>query len=146
MRNRCRSRRCPISHEMCIRDSSKIYVRQGTDAEPLFRGLAQEIAKVHLKQKKLTCCNPAFTAYSVAYVLCRKNQLSCETFRFDRMPAEFGGMDAKSARQELSTIRRVSNVMIGDMNRVLDTHDRKDVYKRQLCNREYFRQLPLSDG
>lgn len=30
---------------------SKIYVRQGTDAEPLFRGLAQEIAKVHLKQK-----------------------------------------------------------------------------------------------
>ena len=90
---------------------SKIYVRQGTDAEPLFRGLAQEIAKVHLKQKKLTCCNPAFTAYSVAYVLCRKNQLSCETFRFDRMPAEFGGMDAKSARQELSTIRRVSNVM-----------------------------------
>lgn len=114
---------------------NKIYVRQGTDAEPLFRGLAQEIAKVHLKQKKLTCCNPAFTAYSVAYVLCRKNQLSCETFRFDRMPAEFGGMDAKSARQELSTIRRVSNVMIGDMNRVLDTHDRKQP-QRENANRE----------
>lgn len=114
---------------------NKIYVRQGMEAEPLFRGLAQEIAKVHLKQKNLTCCNPAFTAYSVAYVLCRKNQLSCEAFRFDRMPVEFGSMDAKSARQELGTIRRVSNMMIGGMNRVLDAHDRKQPQKEN-ANRE----------
>ncbi len=109
---------------------NKIYVRQGTDAEPLFRGLAQEIAKVYLKQKNLNCCNSAFTAYSVAYVLCRKNQLSCEAFRFDRMPAEFGSMDAKSARRELGTIRRVSGMMIGDMNRVLDAYDRKQPQKQ----------------
>ena len=44
-------------------------------------------------------------------------------------------LDAKSARQELSTIRRVSNVMIGDMNRVLDTHDRKQP-QRENANRE----------
>ena len=44
-------------------------------------------------------------------------------------------MDAKSARQELGTIRRVSNMMIGDMNRVLDAYDRKQPQK-QSTNRE----------
>lgn len=114
---------------------NKIYVRQGTDAEPLFRGLAQEIAKVHLQQNHLTCCNPAFAAYSVAYVLCRKNHVSCDAFHFDQMPTEFSGMDAKSARQELGTIRRISGMMIGDMNRVLDAYDRKQPQK-QSTNRE----------
>ena len=114
---------------------NKIYVRQGMDEEPLFRGLAQEIAKVHLQQNHLTCCNPAFAAYSVAYVLCRKNHVSCDAFHFDRMPTEFSGMDAKSARQELGTIRRVSGMMIGDMNRVLDAYDRKQPQK-QSTNRE----------
>ena len=53
---------------------NKIYVRQGTEAEPLFRGLAQEIAKVHLKQKKTDLLQPCL--YGIFGCVCAVQEKS----------------------------------------------------------------------
>ena len=50
-----------------------IRVRQGLDAPTIFRGLAQELAYVHMTKGNYSCENPAFVLYSVSYMLCQRN-------------------------------------------------------------------------
>ena len=59
-----------------------VYIRQGLDAPTIFRGLAQELARAHMDRDEITCESPDFTAYSVSYMLCRRNGVPVEGFSF----------------------------------------------------------------
>ena len=101
-----------------------ILVRQGLDAPTIFRGLAQELARVHMEKSGCACLNPDFTAYSVSYMLCKRNGVSVEGFFFDRMPEGYGQMDAKALRAEVCIIRDVAGEITADMNRLFAAQEK----------------------
>ncbi len=98
-------------------ESNVIYVRQGLDAPTIFRGLAQELARAHMDKGGIACESPDFTAYSVSYLLCKRNGVSVEGFSFQRMPESYAMMDAKALRAEVATIRDMAGEITADMNR-----------------------------
>lgn len=56
----------------------------------------------------------------VSYMLCKRNGVAVDNFRFDRLPESFGSMDAQELRGKLSEIRDVVNDISADMARVLE--------------------------
>ena len=105
-------------------ESSVIYVRQGLDAPTIFRGLAQELARAHMDKGGIACESPDFTAYSVAYMLCKRNGVSVEGFSFDRLPESYAMMDAKALRAEVGVMRDVAGSITADMNRLFQAQEK----------------------
>ena len=101
-----------------------IRVRQGLDAPTIFRGLAQELAYVHMTKGNYSCENPAFVLYSVSYMLCQRNGVSVEHFSFAEMPEEYSKMDAQSIRAEVGTIREMAGTITADMNRLFAAQEK----------------------
>ena len=101
-----------------------IYVRQGLDAPTIFRGLAQELARAHMDRGGITCESPDFAAYSVAYMLCKRNNVPVEGFSFDRMPECYAMMDAKALRAEVGVMRDVAGTITADMNRLFAAQEK----------------------
>ena len=101
-----------------------IRVRQGLDAPTIFRGLAQELAYVHMIKGNYTFANPSFALYSVSYMLCKRNGISTENFSFAEMPDEYYQMDAKAIRAEVGAIRDMAGEITADMNRLFATQEK----------------------
>ena len=101
-----------------------IRVRQGLDAPTIFRGLAQELAYVHMTKGNYSCENPAFALYSVSYMLCQRNGVSVDHFSFAEMPEEYSKMDAQSIRAEMGTIREMAGTITADMNRLFAAQEK----------------------
>ena len=101
-----------------------IFVRQGLDAATLFRGLAQELAIAHMSRSSHECQNPEFAAYSVSYMLCKRNGVTVEGFSFEPMPEEYGQMDPKEIRAELGVMRDVAGTITADMNRLFAAQEK----------------------
>lgn len=101
-----------------------IYVRQGLDAPTIFRGLAQELARAHMDRGGIACESPDFAAYSVAYMLCKRNGVSVEGFSFDRLPESYAMMDAKALRAEVGVMRDVAGSITADMNRLFAAQEK----------------------
>ena len=104
--------------------TNTILVRQGLDAPTIFRGLAQELARAHMDRGGITCESPDFAAYSVSYMLCKRNGVSVEGFSFDHMPEGYGQMDAKALRAEAGIIRDMASEITADMNRLFAAQDK----------------------
>lgn len=95
-------------------EEKTILVRRGLDAHTIFRGLAQELARVHLEKGGKDCASPDFVVYSAAYLLCQRNGVPVDSFSFQRMPAAYREMEPQSLRKELGIIREVAGeVKIG---------------------------------
>lgn len=105
-------------------ESNVIYVRQGLDAPTIFRGLAQELARAHMDRGGIACESPDFTAYSVSYMLCKRNGVSVESFSFDRLPESYAMMDAKALRAEAGVMRDVAGTITADMNRLFAAQEK----------------------
>ena len=105
-------------------ESNVIYVRQGLDAPTIFRGVAQELARAHMDKGGIACESPDFTAYSVSYMLCRRNGVSVEGFSFDRLPESYAMMDAKALRAEAGVMRGVAGTITADMNRLFAAQEK----------------------
>jgi len=101
-----------------------IQVRRGLDAQTIFRGLTQELARVHLEKGGKNCANPDFAAYSVSYILCRRNGVPVDNFSFQRLPEAYKGMNPQELRRELGVIREVSGEISTDMNRFFEAQQR----------------------
>lgn len=104
--------------------NSVIYVRQGLDAPTIFRGVAQELARAHMDKGGIACESPDFTAYSVSYMLCKRNGVSVEGFSFDRLPESYAMMDAKALRAEAGVMRGVAGTITADMNRLFQAQEK----------------------
>lgn len=101
-----------------------ILVRQGLDAHTIFRGLAQELARVHLEKGGKDCTSSDFVVYSVAYLLCQRNGVPVDSFSFQRMPAAYKEMDPQDLRKELGIIREVAGDVTASMNRFFEVQQR----------------------
>ena len=101
-----------------------VYIRQGLDAPTIFRGLAQELARAHMDRDEITCESPDFTAYSVSYMLCRRNGVPVEGFSFECLPESYAGMDARALRAEVGIMRDVAGSITADMNRLFAAQEK----------------------
>ena len=72
----------------------------------------------------ITCESPDFTAYSVSYMLCKRNGVSVEGFSFERLPESYAGMDARALRAEAGVIRDVAGCISADMNRLFAAQEK----------------------
>ena len=97
-----------------------ILVRQGMSGPDIFRSLSQELAHAHMDNGEYSRADCAFTAYCASYVLCKRNNIAVDTFRFDRLPDSLKELDAQGVRGELGKIRDVANDISADMRRVLE--------------------------
>jgi hypothetical protein len=120
---------CPIeiSHQMPENinavyrsEEKKIYVRSGLAASDIFRAISQELALAHLDTGDYKRSDHAYAAYCASYVLCSRNNMAKDTFRFDLLPDSFKALDARGVRAELSKIRDVANEISSDMAKVLE--------------------------
>ena len=66
----------------------------------------------------ITCESPDFTAYSVSYMLCKRNGVSVEGFSFEHLPESYAGMDARALRAEAGVMRDVAGSITADMSRL----------------------------
>lgn len=105
-------------------EEKTILVRQGLDAHTIFRGLAQELARVHLEKGGKDCTSSDFVVYSVAYLLCQRNGVPVDSFSFQRMPAAYKEMDPQDLRKELGIIREVAGDVTASMNRFFEVQQR----------------------
>ena len=105
-------------------EDNVILLRQGMDAPTIFRGLSQELSRAHMQKGGFNCANPAFTAYCVSYMLCRRNGIAVDNFQFNKIPEAYAEMDAKAIRGELGTMRELAGEITADMNRVFTAHQR----------------------
>lgn len=105
-------------------EDNVILLRQGMDAPTIFRGLSQELARAHMAKNGYDCASPAFTAYCVSYMLCKRNGIAVDNFRFSRIPEAYSEMDAQAIRSELSTMREIAGEISADMNRVFAAQQR----------------------
>ena len=106
-------------------EEKTILVRRGLDAHTIFRGLAQELARVHLEKGGKDCASPDFVVYSAAYLLCQRNGVPVDSFSFQRMPAAYREMEPQSLRKELGIIREVAGEVTSDMCRFFESQQRK---------------------
>ena len=95
------------------------------DAGSIFRGLSQELARAHIEQGGFSCESPDFTAYCVAYLLCRRNDVAADMFRFDRLPERYGELEPQAIRDELGVMREVAGEISADMNRVFEAQQKQ---------------------
>ena len=106
--------------------SRKIYVRQGLDADTLFRCICQEIgvaeyAKSHCKRSE---CD--FDASCVAYMLCRRFGVPTDSFTFEKLPERLSRMENKAVHAELDGIREISNHLSDGLQQILAPRQRGD--------------------
>jgi len=105
-------------------EQNVILVRPGMDAPILFRSVAQERARAHLEKGGYDYRNLDFVAYSVSYMLCKRNSVSVEGFSFDRLPGGYSQLDAHSIRVEAGVIRDVAGEITADMNRLFSVQEK----------------------
>lgn len=106
-------------------ETDTVLARPGLDATTLFRGLAQEIARAFVEKEYPDCINPAFSAYCVSYILCKRNNVTVDGFSFDRLPGEFAELEPQEVRGQLDIIRKISGDISADMYRVFAAHEKQ---------------------
>ncbi len=106
-----------------------VLVRPGMDAPTLFRSVAQELARAHLDKGGYECQNPGFAAYSVSYMLCKRNGVPVEGFSFDHLPEGYSQMESQAFRDEVGVMREVSSKISADMNRVFEAQEKSQKHR-----------------
>ena len=99
---------------------NNIIVQKGMDFSDIFRSVAQELAFADLHTGPDTQADPHFSAYSAAYMLCKKYGVDTQGFNFSDAPAVLNDMDAQEVKGELSQIRDAADAISGRMAKQLD--------------------------
>ena len=100
-----------------------IYVERGHEASELFQDIAQELAHAHMdtavSKGEYDRESHTFTAFCVSYMLCRRNGIATDNYRFEP-PESFTSLDAKGVRAALGKMRDVANSISADMDRMFE--------------------------
>ena len=104
--------------------SRKIYVKQGLDADTLFRCITQEVAVAEYAKghRKRSECD--FDASCIAYILCKRFGVPTEDFSFEQVSESLKGLEPKAIQNRLKRIRDTAGTMTDKLRQVLEP-DRK---------------------
>lgn len=106
--------------------SRKIYVKQGLDADTLFRCICQEIsvaeyAKGHRKRSE---CD--FDASCIAYMMCKRFGVPTDSYSFEKLPERLSRTENKAVHAELDGIREIANRLSEGLQQMLAPRQRSD--------------------
>lgn len=103
-------------------DQQVIFVRRGMTADVIFRSVSKELAhaQIAVMSDGYSRDNAAFAAYSVSYILCKKNGIDVSGYNFSQLPNDFRGADPQSVRSTLTQIRDAAGDISARMSRVLE--------------------------
>lgn len=114
------SAKCGKHNAIFEPEANTVFVRAGMDFPILFRSLTQEIAAAHLSRGGMKRERSFYIAYCASYMLCKRNGISVDGFRFDRVPDYFSQLDEKGVKAELTKVRDTANTISQSMSRVLE--------------------------
>jgi hypothetical protein len=106
------------------REQNTIFVRPGLDGDTYFRGVSQELARARMERGGKEYAEPAFTAYCVAYMVCKRSGVSVDSFRFEQLPEAYRNMEPHALRNELGKMKELSGDMISEMRRGLEAQEK----------------------
>lgn len=104
--------------------SRKIFVRQGMEADALFRSISQEVAVAEFAKGHRKRSECEFDAYCVSYILCKRFGISTDAYRFDKLPEKLSRQDNKATHTQLKGIRDTSNKISDGMHQMLDVRQK----------------------
>lgn len=99
--------------------SRKVYVRQGMEADALFRSISQEVAVAEFAKGHRKRSECEFDAYCVSYILCKRFGISTDAYRFDKLPEKLSRQENKATHSQLKGIRDTANRVSDGMNQML---------------------------
>ena len=105
-------------------DKSTIYIRQGMDANDIFKSLSQEVVIARYAGKDYDRKDCAFFAYCASFILCERNGFDTGDFNFDRVPERYDGTDLKKIRSDMTNIRDMTNDVTRDMIRQFEAMEK----------------------
>lgn len=100
--------------------SRKIFVRQGMEADALFRSISQEVAVAEFAKGHRKRSECEFDAYCVSYILCKRFGISTDAYRFDKLPEKLSRQDNKATHAQLKGIRDTANKISDGMRQMLE--------------------------
>lgn len=101
--------------------SNEIFVQKGMEFKDTFQSVAQELALAEIgRDPNNVPDNPEFSAYSAAYILCKKYSVDTQNFSFTEAPYVLDGMDAQAVKGELAQIRNAAENIDRRMVKQLD--------------------------
>lgn len=100
--------------------SRKVYVRQGMEADALFRSISQEVAVAEFAKGHRKRSECEFDAYCVSYILCKRFGVPTDAYRFDKLPEKLTRQDNKATHNQLKGIRDTANKVSDGMHQMLD--------------------------
>lgn len=107
-------------------ETGEISVRRGMEFSDTFRSVAQELCYAEIERSDNEPTDRHFSAYSAAYILCKKYGVDTQNFNFDDAPGILEGMNAQEVKGELSQIRDTADSIDRRMARHLDTKAKSD--------------------
>ena len=100
--------------------SRKVYVRQGMEADALFRSISQEVAVAEFAKGHRKRSECEFDAYCVSYILCKRFGVPTDAYRFDKLPEKLSRQENKATHTQLKGIRDTANKISDGMHQMLD--------------------------
>jgi len=101
-------------------DTGEINVRKGMDFGDAFSSVAKELATATLKGNDSSRINSDFSAYCVAYMLCKKHGVDVSGFDFKDVGKVFEYLETKDKKAEFQMIRDAFTEISGKMNKQLE--------------------------
>ncbi|MEK3731724.1 hypothetical protein MKX64_04650 [Paenibacillus sp. FSL M8-0334] len=110
-----------VKHAFYQPEPKNITIRRGLEAGDIFRALAQELTHAELDRGdgRYNRSDNEFVAYSASYMLCRQFGVATDTFRFDRAPEKWNGLEPQQVRAELTLMKEAFQQTSQRMNRNL---------------------------
>ena len=99
--------------------SRKVYVRQGMEADALFRSISQEVAVAEFAKGHRKRSECEFDAYCVSYILCKRFGIPTDAYRFDKLPEKLSRQNNKATQSQLKGIRDTANKISDGMQQLL---------------------------
>ena len=107
-------------------ETGEVFILKGMEFSDTFSAVALELAYIEAASNASNAkeaLDPNFTAYSAAYILCKKYGVSTKGFNFENAPGAFGLIsesDPQAIKNELSKIRDTADVISARMEKQLD--------------------------
>jgi hypothetical protein len=106
------------------REQNTIFARSGVDGDACFQSVSQELALACMEHSGKGLAAPAFAAYCVSYMVCKRHGVDVDRSGFDHLPEVYQAMGPKTFRAELGAIKEISGDRIIEMRRFLDAQEK----------------------
>lgn len=116
---------------MYIPETKEILIRKGMEGSDIIRSLSLEMAHAYMDKGNYNRTANSFIALSVSYIICKRIGIDTSKHDLKSLPPKYASFDTQTMRNELTTIRNVSNEIWGSMSQVLNPPSKNQTKSEQ---------------